>query len=499
MDRNRKRRKSERGVALILALLILLTLSVVTASLIFTTQTEIWTTTNYRVMTQARYAAEAGAQQAALWLANPGASSTMYTAPTSYSGFNTSVSPVKDTSGNTIILTADGTTTAYYPDTTIKTNFANALTNQSVSGMTGTNFGARSATYAVTATLISMTAGTPPAQVWEINSTGSITGVRNAKVSVKERIERVVSTTPTYAVFMTSTACNAMNLSGNLTTDSYNSNNGTYAATHTNSGGNVGTNGSLLASGSPGFTIHGTFSSPLPASKGACPANSYNFSGTGTMDGGAQHLAAAYTPPAPMAPTGTPTSSSVIVGSGCSAFPSGSCTGTTGNITLNPGTYNALIASGTNTINLIGGSSSCNVYNFYSVTMSGTFAFNVTSGKVCIVLTSPSAPITGSGSWLNNTSGLASNLSINYSGTGGITLSGSPNSYAVVNAPNSALTISGSNDWYGSIIAKTVTASGAAKIHYDQALGSSSASTRYVSLQLVQLEQVLRSSPELRD
>ncbi|MBZ5568307.1 MAG: hypothetical protein LAN64_10720 [Acidobacteriia bacterium] len=455
-------------MALILALLILLTLSALTASLISTTQTEIWTTTNYRVMTQARYAAEAGAQRAALWLANPNDDSTMYTAPTSYSGF-TGTNPVQDTSGHAIILTADGATTAYYPDTTIKTNFANALTNQSVPNMSG-------ATFAVTATLISQTAGTPPAQVWEINSTGSIAGVRSAKVSVRERIERVVSSTPAYAVFATSTACSALTFSGNVTTDSFNSDNGTYAATRANSGGDMGTNGSLLASGSPGVTIHGAFSSPLGASKGACPANSYNWSGSGSIDNGVTHLSAAWTPPPPMAPTGTPTSSSIVLGSGCSKFPAGSCSGSGGNITLNPGTYNALISSGTATVHLTGGSSSCNVYNFYSLTTSGSFAFAVDSGKVCIVFTSPSSPITASGSWLSNSSGVPSNLQINYSGTGNFPLSGSSATYAIVNAPNAPVTVSGSNDWYGSIIAKSVTASGGAKFHYDQALGSSTAS-----------------------
>jgi hypothetical protein len=456
-------------VALILVLLILLTLSVVTASLVFTTQTEIWTTTNYRVMTQARYAAEAGAQQAALWLANPNNSSTMYTAPTSYTGFNTAVLPVQDTSGHTIILTADGATTAYYPDTTVKDNFATALANQPVPGMTG-------ATYAVNATLISMTAGSPPAQVWEINSTGNVSGVRSAKVSVKERIERVVSSTPAYAIFATSTACNALTFSGNVTTDSFNSDNGTYAATHTNSSGDMGTNGSLLASGSPGVTIHGAFYSPLPASKGSCPANSYNWSGTGSIDAGARVLPGAWTPPAPKSPTGTPTSSSVVLGNGCTGLPPGSCSGSGRNITLNPGTYNALISSGTQTVHLMGGSSSCNFYNIYSVTMSGSFSFVVDSGKVCLVLTSPSSPITGSGSWVNNPSGVPSNFEVDYAGTGSIPLSGSSASSAVINAPHAPVVVSGSNDWYGSIIAYSVTASGGAKFHYDQALGGTSAS-----------------------
>ena len=58
----------ENGVALILALLVLLVLSTIGAALVFVTQTEIWSSANYRTMLQARYAAEAGAQSAVNWL-----------------------------------------------------------------------------------------------------------------------------------------------------------------------------------------------------------------------------------------------------------------------------------------------------------------------------------------------------------------------------------------------------------------------------------------------
>src|ERR1022692_1971740 len=58
----------QRGVALIIAMLTLLVLSALAAAIIFVTQTETWSTTNYKAMLQARYAAESGAQNTLNWL-----------------------------------------------------------------------------------------------------------------------------------------------------------------------------------------------------------------------------------------------------------------------------------------------------------------------------------------------------------------------------------------------------------------------------------------------
>ncbi|PYV35484.1 MAG: hypothetical protein DMG22_02240, partial [Acidobacteria bacterium] len=61
------RKESEGGVALILAMLAILILSVLAASIIFLSQTETWTTLDYRLTTQSRYAAEAGVQRTMNW------------------------------------------------------------------------------------------------------------------------------------------------------------------------------------------------------------------------------------------------------------------------------------------------------------------------------------------------------------------------------------------------------------------------------------------------
>src|SRR5260370_31580070 len=85
-------RKNEKGVALILVMILLLVLSVMAVSLLFVGQSETWGTMNYRMMTQARYGAEAGVNQAANFL-----QSTSYASPTSAqipANFTTTATPI---------------------------------------------------------------------------------------------------------------------------------------------------------------------------------------------------------------------------------------------------------------------------------------------------------------------------------------------------------------------------------------------------------------------
>jgi len=69
---------NQRGIALVLALFLMSALSVLGASLMFLSQTETYASMNYRMMSQARYAAEAGIQKASNFLLDP----TQYAAPT---------------------------------------------------------------------------------------------------------------------------------------------------------------------------------------------------------------------------------------------------------------------------------------------------------------------------------------------------------------------------------------------------------------------------------
>ena len=69
--------RSERGIALVLTLFLTSALTVLAASLMFLSQTETYASMNYRMMTQARYAAEASVQKASNFLLD----SAQYTAP----------------------------------------------------------------------------------------------------------------------------------------------------------------------------------------------------------------------------------------------------------------------------------------------------------------------------------------------------------------------------------------------------------------------------------
>jgi Tfp pilus assembly protein PilX len=85
-------RKNEKGVALILTMILILVLSVMAVSMLFISQSETWSGMNYRMMTQARYGAEAGVHKAANFL-----QSANYTAPTAAqitANFTTTASPI---------------------------------------------------------------------------------------------------------------------------------------------------------------------------------------------------------------------------------------------------------------------------------------------------------------------------------------------------------------------------------------------------------------------
>lgn len=58
-----------------------------------------------------------------------------------------------------------------------------------------------------------------------------------------------------------------------------------------------------------------------------------------------------------------------------------------------------------------------------------------------------------------------------YSGDDGIQLSGASDLYAAIYAPLTDVKVRGSGQLFGSVLAKTVAATGAGGIHYDEALG----------------------------
>ena len=102
---------NQRGSALIFALILLLVLSAMAGSLMFLSRSETWSSVNYRMMTQARYGAEAGVNATSNFLINT------YVPPTTppgtpFPGFNTNVYPVTDAAGLPVFLSTLNTQAA---------------------------------------------------------------------------------------------------------------------------------------------------------------------------------------------------------------------------------------------------------------------------------------------------------------------------------------------------------------------------------------------------
>ena len=88
---------SERGIALVLTLFLTSALSVLAASLMFLSQTETYSSMNYKSMSQARYGAEAGVEKAANFLYD----TTKYTKPGS------SGADLPSTVGTSLVVTCE--------------------------------------------------------------------------------------------------------------------------------------------------------------------------------------------------------------------------------------------------------------------------------------------------------------------------------------------------------------------------------------------------------
>lgn len=439
--------RQEQGVALIVALIILLILSTLTASLIFSSRTEIWSTSNYRLMMQSRYAAEAGAQNAINWLNNT------YTV-TSPGSFDTTKSPVQY-NARPVILSAMTGVASNYPDAAVQTAFSTALLNKSLSGVANT-------TYASYATLMSMKPiGSGYQQIWQVTAQGSIAGVKAANVQLVETIEKNTSSLQNFAVYATSTACGALSFDGNITTDSWNSAAGNYASTKQTTGGNLGTNGSMK--GDSGDNIQGSLTTPQNPTTGSCPGAALSGIPASAVKGGIVRGAVLSFPPPsmPAQPAGNASISN--------SYPDGT-------FTLSPGTYGNITLHKT-TIHVSAG-----VYNMnsFSTTDAASIIFDSTPVVFNVWGTNPSGgssagynffktggPLSMSGSTV------PSAFAINSVSLGTFSLNDAWALYSMINVPNANVAFTNSGDLYGALIANKVTPTSNTKFHYDTASATS--------------------------
>ncbi len=475
MTTGQRIRANDDGAALVLALLFMLALSSLGAGVMVLSRTETLSSMNYRMMSQARYGAESAIHKAAHFLLNS------YTLPGSASdplvNYDTTVSPVTYL-GQPVVLTAVTGATANYPVAATQTAFAAA-------GQGTLPTGQVTVAYTSSATLLSMREVVPyganaatVVQTWRLTGLGRLTGARSALVEVDAILERQVVPAHTYAAFATDAGCGALDFEGGVTTDSYDSSTMTIVdgAPLTDAmTGHVGTNGNLTESG--GALINGSLSTPRTG-VGNCTNGSVTAltqQGNTDVTEGISLLpqAVQYYPPDP--PTPLPPTTDLNIGntSLCSniGLTSGSCSGTAGNLTIDPG--GTTIALGD--VHITGGAAitlHAGTYNINSLKLTGGATLAIGTGPAILNMagTGTDTPIDFEGGATANPSFDPSLFRIHYAGTGDLKLTGGTTTSAIVYAPNAEARVAGGADFYGSVLARTVEVNGGAQLHYDRRL-----------------------------
>jgi len=450
-------------------LFLLSAMSVIAASLMFLSQTETYSSMNYRLMSQARYGAESGVQRAANYILYS------YTAPVTggadpIANYNITVSPVTcingcPNNGQPVVLSASAAQASNYPNAAVQAAFLAAVQGSLPSGNTNV-------AYAPYATLLSMQqiivygGAIQTLQTWQLTSTGSITAGKTAQVEVSAILETPKTPAQMYAAFGTNPGCGSLNFHGNQTqTDSYDSGAALVGGNPviSNSGGNVGTNGNLDEAG--GADIYGTLSSPR-VGVGACSAGNVSALSTAggatvnghnpPLPGDILQLPQAVVMPAPTVPAGVPTTA--YNGNGQILLNGASV----GNVTVNAHSTLTLGAPGVvSTINM----NSLIINGNADLVILGTVILN-------IVGTGQATPVDFTGGSVTNSSFDPTTFQVMYAGTGTVKLNGGAHTTGMIYAPNAPVSLNGGGDFYGSVVGSTVDDSGGARIHYDRRLSS---------------------------
>jgi len=499
------KRSSQKGVALIFAMIFILVLSITAAALMFLSQSETWSSMNYRLMTQSRYGAEAGLHAAANYLMNN------YTLPGSagdpLSAYNYTVSPVTlKAGGNPIALgpTMNGIS-SNYPVGTVLTNFNTASQGSLAAGNSTINYTASAELLAMRS--VNQCGGGQPltAQLWRLTSHGDMTATRNSEVEVSALLELHVTPCYLYAGFATGSGCSSIQFNGGGTIDSYNSSNmalsGGNPVTQSYDG-NLGSNGNVNTAN--GTVINGTFSSP-DTGVGPCGGGSGvdALTGGGTVTGCSMSTTncvpapglvklpqtVKYVPPATDYPGCT--------GAGAAACDAVVLSGLPNNPpnTITPGNYGDISAAGKNEIALnpgtdVNGNCIPGIYYINSISLAGKADITVlpcpgTGGNggnapavwqpvvINMVGSGAATVLDIGGNGIANGTFNSSLMQFQYSGTGAINLHGNGSSSAVIFAPSSPVTLSGNGTVYGSVIGSQILANGnPVTIHYDRALAA---------------------------
>jgi hypothetical protein len=550
MKRKTKIKRSEAGVALVMALLALMVLSAIAAALVYSSNTESQVNFNYKSEQVAYFAAKAGLEEARdrmmlnlagnYYFANMSPNPLPLAVPTSSThqilyilnegGKAGSVAPWDSTNAyfddelchDGYSLGVSGTVplpdvhcdpsltptgTGWYTTTPSQLPFngsAGALSYKWVRvslklggsvqsfGVNGTTGLTSPVCWNGTNELIytAVPSGNaftdcqnllPPATpVYLVTSLGvSFTGARKM---VQADVAMNPSTNFPFGIYGTGTGCGDVQINGNGFTDSFDSSQGNYSSTKSNTGGDVGSNGNVIINGN-NATIGGNLGVlPQPGqtgvTEGLCPGSNYTTTASGNTGfatgtpNGVSALAAPITftpppPPSPLPPVGSYTPPSCSSGGKKGKSSSGSC--------MVPGTYGDLSVNGQDVLYLSPG-----VYNLNTLSVTGQATIVVDPpGQVVLNMggncagTCPSplpAVMNLAGGSLTNSTGIANDFQINYAGNHPLTIEGGASTYLVVNAPNSPVSMAGDGDIYGAVLGYSVAVVGNGNFHYDKAV-----------------------------
>ena len=477
----------------------------------FLSQTETFASMNYRMMSQARYAAESGVQKAANFVLDPAFLAPADKAALLGPNCNRNVSPVTCLQAGVqspVVLSATAAMPSNYPIAAVQTAF-------NLAGQGTMAAGNSTLTYNSYATLMALQqfdayGGTANVTAtWQITGSGGLVGYSKAVVEVLALGETPKTSASSYAAFSTANTCDAMYFHGNVTIDSYDSSVGPPSGAGNStlaSGGDVGTNGNLDIQGS--VSVEGNLYSPRTG-VGACTAGNVSALteiGSAQVTGSIIKLPAeVYFPPpvfSAVPPTSTVTVNAALLGTPATACSSLGLTLAT-NCLVNAATKTITvdghgvdvtlpsvnIASGY-TVVFVGHAGPAANVNLNSLSGSGEIQIQANMGATnlneSVVLkvagknpdgTDMAAPFDLSTmSWKQNASVNAANkydasaVQIVYGGPGTISLTGNAQSAVTIYAPNAAFSLQGTPDLYGSVLAKTIMSAGNADIHYDRRL-----------------------------
>jgi hypothetical protein len=363
--------------------------------------------------------------------------------------------------------------------------------------------------YSAYATLLSMQkfesygGGDSVVQTWQITGVGETGGARTATVEVFSVVETPKVPASSFAAFASASGCGALTFSGNVETDSYDSSiiTGGTSPTMSGEGGDVATNGNLTIDGST--DVNGNLYTPRTG-VGSCEEGAVvalTEGGGAAVHGSVVQLPASVTYPTPELPDPMPDPNvSVAISSGNVATTclllaayvdplncSVSGAGVGAIVTISGGATLPNI-SVTNQIvfELVAGSPAVE-YNFNSISLDGTASLraqataNTENVVVNVAGKNPddsdmAVPIdfTG-GTYASPDCATCSNydasiLQIVYAGTGEVKMTGNNDAAAVLYAPNAEITVSGSADFYGSMLGRTINNTGGAGFYYDRRL-----------------------------